>query len=79
MLSHPCTDKGLSGAHIRVFHGITTGLRRGLVQDLLAHGLLQGDAVSYAVPKALVEQLADWVEPTAVAINAEFDCKHGGA
>ena len=29
MPSHPCVDKGLSAAHIRVFHGITTGLRRG--------------------------------------------------
>ena len=77
MPSHPCADKGLSATHIRVFHGIATGLRRGhdptIVQDLLTHGMLQGDATTYTVPKAIVEQLADWIELTAVEMNAEFD------
>ena len=64
MPSHPCADKGLSAAHIRAFHGITTGLRRGhnatIVQDLLAHGLLQGDTTRYTVPEAIVARLVDW-------------------
>jgi hypothetical protein len=78
--SHPCVDKGLSAAHIRVFHGITTGLRRGhnptIVQDLLAHGLLQGDKTCYTVPDAIVARLVDWIEMTAAQMDAEFDRYH---
>jgi hypothetical protein len=83
MPSHPCADKGLSPAHIRAFHGIATGLRRGhdaaIIQDLLAHGLLQGDPGSYTVPEAVARQLADWIELTAAEINAEFHDKYDGA
>ena len=72
--SHPCADKGLSAAHIGVFHGIATGLRHGhdpaIVQDLLAHGLLCTAAGGYTVPEAIVEQLADWLEWTAADFNA---------
>jgi hypothetical protein len=78
--SYPCVDKGLSAAHIRVFHGITTGLRRGhnptIVQDLLAHGLLQGDATCYTVPEAIVARLVDWIELTAAQMDVEFDRNH---
>jgi hypothetical protein len=75
--SHPCTNKGLSRAHIGVFHGIATGLRHGhdpaIVQDLLAHGLLRPTAEGYELPEAIAEQLADRVERTAAEINTEAD------
>ena len=75
--SHPCTNKGLSRAHIGVFHSIATGLRHGhdpaIVQDLLAHGLLRPTAGGYELPEAIAEQLADWVERTAAEINTEAD------
>jgi hypothetical protein len=83
MPSHPCADKSLSAAHIRAFHGIATGLRRGhdpaIIRDLLAHGLLQGDDGNYTVPEAVAAQLADWIELTAAEINAEYDGKYGDA
>ena len=80
MPSHPCADKGLSAAHIRAFHGIATGLRQGhhpaIVGDLLAHGLLQGDAATYTLPEAIVEQLAHWIERTAAEMNADaYACR----
>lgn len=80
MPSHPCADRGLSAAHIRAFHGIATGLRRGhdpiILQDLLTHGLLQGDAATYTVPETIVEQLADWIERTAAEMYAEINRNH---
>ena len=73
MPSHPCADRGLSAAHIRAFHGIATGLRRGhdptILQELLAHDLLRGDAATYTVPEPILEQLADWIEQTAAEMN----------
>jgi hypothetical protein len=75
--SHPCTNKGLSRAHIGVFHSLATGLRHAhdpaIVQDLLAHGLLRPTAGGYELPKAIAEQLANWVTLTAAEINAEAD------
>jgi hypothetical protein len=77
MPSHPCAEKGLSLAHIRVFHAIATGLRHGhdpaIVQDLLAHSLVRGGAASYVVPNAIVEQLADWIEWTAGQMDRQED------
>ena len=43
-----------------------------MVQDLLAHGLLQGDAAAYSVPDPVAEQLADWVERTAGGIGDDL-------
>jgi hypothetical protein len=75
--SHPCAEKGLSTAHIRVFHGIATGLSRGhdpaIVQDLLAHDLVRAEAAGYVIPEAILGQLARWIEQTAAEINARVE------
>jgi hypothetical protein len=77
MPRHPCADKALSRAHVRVFHGIATGLRGGhdpiVVQDLLAQGLLQGDAAPYRIPDAIMDRLVAWIERTAAEMNGDLN------
>jgi hypothetical protein len=74
---HPCVEKGLSAAHMRVFHAIATGLRHGhdpaIVQDLFAYGLLRAAAGGHSVPEVVIEQLADWIEWTVGDMERQKD------